>query len=100
MREKLGLLGCLAALGVLLLCSADTARAVREGLALCAGSVIPVLFPFLAVSVLLTALYSGAPPFPVPMLLSRVLVFFPAVARAFLLVLFVRFPLLSLFLFS
>ena len=37
MREKLGLLGCLAALGVLLLCSADTARAVREGLALCAG---------------------------------------------------------------
>lgn len=26
MREKLGLLGCLAALGVLLLCSADTAR--------------------------------------------------------------------------
>ena len=35
MREKLGLLGCLAALGVLLLCSADTARAVREGLALC-----------------------------------------------------------------
>ena len=38
MREKLGLLGCLAALGVLLLCSADTAQAVREGLALCAGS--------------------------------------------------------------
>lgn len=56
MREKLGLLGCLAALGVLLLCSADTARAVREGLALCAGSVIPALFPFLAVSGLLTAL--------------------------------------------
>ena len=55
MREKLGLLGCLAALGVLLLCSADTARAVREGLALCAGSVIPALFPFLAVSGLLTA---------------------------------------------
>ena len=35
---------------MLLLCSADTARAVREGLALCAGSVIPALFPFLAVS--------------------------------------------------
>ena len=62
MREKLGLLGCLAALGVLLLCSADTARAVREGLALCAGSVIPALFPFLAVSGLLTALDAGAAP--------------------------------------
>lgn len=70
MREKLGLLGCLAALGVLLLCSADTARAVREGLALCAGSVIPALFPFLAVSGLLTALDAGAAPGRGRMLLS------------------------------
>lgn len=73
MREKLGLLGCLAALGVLLLCSADTARAVREGLALCAGSVIPALFPFLAVSGLLTALDAGAAPGRGRMLLARVL---------------------------
>ena len=73
MREKLELLGCLAALGVLLLCSADTARAVREGLALCAGSVIPALFPFLAVSGLLTALDAGAAPGRGRMLLARVL---------------------------
>ena len=62
MRGKLGLLGCLAALGVMLLCAADTAQAVREGLALCAGSVIPALFPFLAVSGLLTALDAGTVP--------------------------------------
>lgn len=85
MREKLGLLGCLAALGVLLLCSADTARAVREGLALCAGSVIPALFPFLAVSGLLTALDAGAAPGRGRMLLARVLGCGPAGAGAFLL---------------
>ena len=85
MREKLGLLGCLAALGVLLLCSADTARAVREGLALCAGSVIPALFPFLAVSGLLTALDAGAAPGRGRMLLARVLDCGPAGAGAFLL---------------
>ena len=92
MREKLGLLGCLAALGVLLLCSADTARAVREGLALCAGSVIPALFPFLAVSGLLTALDAGAAPGRGRMLLARVLGCGPAGAGAFLLGLVGSYP--------
>ncbi len=92
MREKLGLLGCLAALGVLLLCSADTARAVREGLARCAGSVIPALFPFLAVSGLLTALDAGAAPGRGRMLLARVLGCGPAGAGAFLLGLVGSYP--------
>lgn len=92
MREKLGLLGCLAALGVLLLCSADTARAVREGLALCAGSVIPALFPFLAVSGLLTALDAGTAPGRGRMLLARVLGCGPAGAGAFLLGLVGSYP--------
>ena len=92
MREKLELLGCLAALGVLLLCSADTARAVREGLALCAGSVIPALFPFLAVSGLLTALDAGAAPGRGRMLLARVLGCGPAGAGAFLLGLVGSYP--------
>ena len=92
MRKKLGLLGCLAALGVLLLCSADTARAVREGLALCAGSVIPALFPFLAVSGLLTALDAGAAPGRGRMLLARVLGCGPAGAGAFLLGLVGSYP--------
>lgn len=92
MREKLGLLGCLAALGVLLLYSADTARAVREGLALCAGSVIPALFPFLAVSGLLTALDAGAAPGRGRMLLARVLGCGPAGAGAFLLGLVGSYP--------
>ena len=92
MREKLGLLGCLAALEVLLLCSADTARAVREGLALCAGSVIPALFPFLAVSGLLTALDAGAAPGRGRMLLARVLGCGPAGAGAFLLGLVGSYP--------
>ena len=56
MKGKLAAWGCLAALGLLLARSAEAAQAVRDGLALCAGSVIPALFPFLAVSGLLTAL--------------------------------------------
>ena len=62
MKGRLAAWGCLAALGLLLARSAEAAQAVRDGLALCAGSVIPALFPFLAVSGLLTALDAGASP--------------------------------------
>ena len=62
MKGKLAAWACLAALGLLLARSAEAAQAVRDGLALCAGSVIPALFPFLAVSGLLTALDAGASP--------------------------------------
>lgn len=92
MRGRLGLLGCLAALGVMLLCAADTAQAVREGLALCAGSVIPALFPFLAVSGLLTALDAGTAPGRGRKLLARVLGCGPAGAGAFLLGLVGSYP--------
>ena len=43
-------LGLLAVMAGLLAASDVAAQAVREGLALCGGSVIPALFPFLVVS--------------------------------------------------
>ena len=49
-------LGLLAVMAGLLAASETAAQAVREGLALCGGSVIPALFPFFAVSGLLTRL--------------------------------------------
>lgn len=83
MKGKRAAWGCLAALGLLLARSAEAAQAVRDGLALCAGSVIPALFPFLAVSGLLTALDAGASPALGP--LARLLGCSQAGARAFLL---------------
>lgn len=83
MKGKLAAWGCLAALGLLLARSAEAAQAVRDGLALCAGSVIPALFPFLAVSGLLTALDAGVSPALGP--LARLLGCSRAGARAFLL---------------
>lgn len=83
MKGKLAAWGCLAALGLLLARSAEAAQAVRDGLALCAGSVIPALFPFLAVSGLLTALDAGASPALGP--LARLLGCSQAGARVFLL---------------
>lgn len=83
MKGRLAAWGCLAALGLLLARSAEAAQAVRDGLALCAGSVIPALFPFLAVSGLLTALDTGASPALGP--LARLLGCSRAGARAFLL---------------
>lgn len=83
MKGKLAAWGCLAALALLLARSAEAAQAVRDGLALCAGSVIPALFPFLAVSGLLTALDAGASPALEP--LARLLGCSRAGARAFLL---------------
>lgn len=83
MKGRLAAWGCLAALGLLLARSAEAAQAVRDGLALCAGSVIPALFPFLAVSGLLTALDAGASSALGP--LARLLGCSRAGARAFLL---------------
>lgn len=83
MKGRLAVWGCLAALGLLLARSAEAAQAVRDGLALCAGSVIPALFPFLAVSGLLTALDAGESPALEP--LARLLGCSRAGARAFLL---------------
>ena len=83
MKGRLAAWGCLAALGLLLARSAEAAQAVRDGLALCTGSVIPALFPFLAVSGLLTALDAGASPALGP--LARLLGCSRAGARAFLL---------------
>lgn len=83
MKGRLAAWGCLAALGLLLARSAEAAQAVRDGLALCAGSVIPALFPFLAVSGLLTALDAGESPALEP--LARLLGCSRAGARAFLL---------------
>ena len=83
MKGRLAAWGCLAALGLLLARSAEAAQADRDGLALCAGSVIPALFPFLAVSGLLTALDAGASPALGP--LARLLGCSRAGARAFLL---------------
>ena len=83
MKGRLAAWGCLAALGLLLARSAEAAQAVRDGLALCAGSVIPALFPFLAVSGLLTALDAGTSPALGP--LARRLGCSRAGARAFLL---------------
>ena len=53
-------LGLLAAMAGLLAASETAAQAVREGLALCGGSVIPALFPFLVVSRLFVATGSAA----------------------------------------
>ena len=83
MKGRLAAWGCLAALGLLLARSAEAAQAVRDGLALCAGSVIPALFPFLAVSGLLTALDAGTSPALGP--LARLRGCSRAGARAFLL---------------
>lgn len=83
MKGRLAAWGCLAALGLLLARSAEAAQAVRDGLALCTGSVIPALFPFLAVSGLLTALDAGVSPALGP--LARLLGCSRAGARAFLL---------------
>ena len=83
MKGRLAAWACLAALGLLLARSAEAAQAVRDGLALCAGSVIPALFPFLAVSGLLTALDAGAS--PALGSLARLLGCSRAGARAFLL---------------
>ena len=83
MKGRLAAWACLAALGLLLARSAEAAQAVRDGLALCAGSVIPALFPFLAVSGLLTALDAGASPALGPR--ARLLGCSRAGARAFLL---------------
>ena len=83
MKGRLAAWGCLAALGLLLARSAEAAQAVRDGLALCAGSVIPALFPFLAVSGLLTALDAGTS--PALGRLARLLGCSRAGARAFLL---------------
>ena len=83
MKGRLAAWACLAALGLLLARSAEAAQAVRDGLALCTGSVIPALFPFLAVSGLLTALDAGASPALGP--LARLLGCSRAGARAFLL---------------
>lgn len=90
MKGKLAAWGCLAALGLLLARSAEAAQAVRDGLALCAGSVIPALFPFLAVSGLLTALDAGASPALGP--LARLLGCSQAGAGAFLLGLVGSYP--------
>ena len=90
MKGKLAAWGCLAALGLLLARSAEAAQAVRDGLALCAGSVIPALFPFLAVSGLLTALDAGESPALGP--LARLLGCSRAGARAFLLGLVGSYP--------
>lgn len=53
-------LGLLAVMAGLLAASETAAQAVREGLALCGGSVIPALFPFLVVSRLFVATGSAA----------------------------------------
>ena len=53
-------LGLLAVMAGLLAASDVAAQAVREGLALCGGSVIPALFPFLVVSRLFVATGSAA----------------------------------------
>ena len=53
-------LGLLAVMAGLLAASETAAQAVREGLALCGGSVIPALFTFLVVSRLFVATGSAA----------------------------------------
>lgn len=53
-------LGLLAVMAGLLAASETAAQAVREGLALCGGSVIPALFPLLVVSRLFVATGSAA----------------------------------------
>ena len=56
MKKWLTLPAVLAVGGLLLLRPQEAAQAVREGLALCAGTVIPSLFPFFAVISLLLQL--------------------------------------------
>ena len=50
----------LGAMGALLALSEQAGQAVRQGLSLCAGSVIPSLFPFFVLSSLFTSLGGGA----------------------------------------
>lgn len=50
MKQRVSALLLLASMGWLLTVSDQAAEAVRQGLALCAGSVIPALFPFLVLS--------------------------------------------------
>ena len=56
MKKWLTLPAVLAVGGLLLLRPQEAAQAVREGLALCAGTVIPSLFPFFVVVSLLLQL--------------------------------------------
>lgn len=49
-RQAIGTVGMLGGMALLLICSADTAQAVRDALTLCAQSVIPALFPFFVLS--------------------------------------------------
>lgn len=56
MRRMMLTLSLLAAMLLLLLCSAEGQQAVRDALTLCVRSVIPALFPFLVVSSLFTDL--------------------------------------------
>ena len=56
MKKWLTLSAVLAVGGLLLLRPQEAAQAVREGLALCAGTVIPSLFPFFVVVSLLLQL--------------------------------------------
>ena len=51
MKRRFFATGCmLGMMAILLVCSADTAQAVRDALVLCAQSVIPALFPFFVLS--------------------------------------------------
>lgn len=51
MKRRLSLtIGMLSIMVLLLICSADTAQAVRDALVLCAQSVVPALFPFFVLS--------------------------------------------------
>ena len=54
MKRKATALGCLAAMGLILLDGQTAQAGVREGLRLCAGAVVPALLPFFVLSNLLT----------------------------------------------
>ena len=56
MKQSVPLLAVLAAAALLLLRPEAASRAVGDGLALCASTVIPALFPFFAVVSLLLQL--------------------------------------------
>ena len=61
-RKRVVLFAALGlAMAAVLLCSEEAAQAARQGLALCAQSVIPALFPFFVLSTLFTTLgYASA----------------------------------------
>ena len=54
MKRKVTALGCIAAMGLVLLDGQTAQAGVREGLRLCAGAVVPALLPFFVLSNLLT----------------------------------------------